>query len=123
MLAKAGGDGTLQLLAAAWEKRLGYRRDELKRKTLLELMWDNRHSTATAVAAILERLHVRAVEIRVRSKNGEGINLTLHRLCDRHEQMMYIVAVESAGRLIDGFSSSDAERRRIMREASSSPTR
>ena len=118
MLAKAGGDGTLQLLAAAWERRLGYRREELKRKTLLELMWGNRQSTAAAVAAIFEPLHMRPVEIRLRCKDGEGVGLTLHRLCDRHQQMMYILAEESAGRLIDGFSSSDAERRLITRESS-----
>ena len=115
MLAKAGCDGTLQLLTSAWERLLGYPRAELEGKTLLKLLWCSRPSTAAAVGAILDERNMGAVDVRVRCRNGEGQCLTLHRLYDRHEQMMYIVAEESAGRLTDGFSSRDGERRGNVR--------
>ena len=118
MLAKAGCDGTLELLTSAWERLLDYRREELEGKTLLQLMWCNQRSAAVAVAAILDELNPGPVDLRVRCRNGKGKYLTLHRLYDRQERMMYIVAEENPGPLTEGFSSRDAERRSIARQAS-----
>lgn len=41
LLAKADFDGTLQLLTSAWERVLGYDREEFKGKTLFQLLWSN----------------------------------------------------------------------------------
>ena len=113
LLAKAGFDGTLQLLTSAWERVLGYPREELNGKTLLDLMWSHR-STATAVAAILDELDMGPVGLRVRCRNGPGKGLTLHRLYDRDERMMYIVAEETSTKRVDVISAR-GERRGAVR--------
>ena len=98
LLAKASFDGTLQLLTSAWERVLGYRREEFNGKTLFDLMW-SQGSAAAAAAAILDERDMGPVGLRVRCGNGRGKGLTLHRLYDRDEHMMYIVAEETpAGR-------------------------
>jgi PAS domain S-box-containing protein len=98
LLATADFDGTLQLLTSGWERLLGYGRQELKGKTLLDLLWSDRRSAAAAVAAILERVAMRPVELRVRCRDGQGKRLRLHRRYDKNEQMIYIVAEEAPGR-------------------------
>lgn len=95
LLAKAGADGTLQLLTSGWERVLGYGREELKRKTLLDLVWRNRCSAATAVAAILDTADMEPVNLRVRCRNGNGKCLKLHRHYDKYERMIYMVGEET----------------------------
>jgi hypothetical protein len=95
LLAKAGFDGTLQLLTSAWERVLGYGREEFKDKTLFHFMWSNPRSTAAATAAIMDELNMGCVDLRLRCGNGRGKCLTLHRLYDKDEHTMYIVAEET----------------------------
>jgi PAS domain-containing protein len=64
MLARAGVDGTLQLLTAGWERVLGYDRAEFMGKNLNQLMWFNRGSAAAAVTAILDEEHLEPVHMR-----------------------------------------------------------
>ena len=99
LLATADFDGTLQLLTSGWERVLGYGREELKDKTLVHLMWSERRGAAAAVAAILDRTDGRAVDVRVRCRNGQGKCLRLNRLYDKREHLMYIVAEEIADNL------------------------
>jgi hypothetical protein len=95
LLARAGFDGTLQLLTSGWERALGYGRQELKGKTLFQLMWSDPRNAAAAVAAILDRLNLGPVDLRVRCRDGLAKCFRLHRQYDKHEHMMYIVAEES----------------------------
>jgi len=95
LLAKAGFDGTLQLLTSAWERVLGYGREEFRDKTLFHFMWSNPRSTAAAAAAIMDELNMGCVDLRLRCGNGRGKCFTLHRLYDKDEHMMYIVAEET----------------------------
>src|SRR6185295_4965869 len=78
LLAKAGGDGTLQFLTSGWERVLGYPREELSRKTLLQLMWSDRRYAASAVAAILNDLDMAPVDVRIRCRNGLAKGFRLH---------------------------------------------
>jgi PAS domain S-box-containing protein len=117
LLAKADFDGTLQLLTSAWERELGYAREELKGKTLFQLMWSNQRSAAAAVAAILDELDMGPVDLRVRCGNGRGKCLTLHRLYDRDRHTMYIVAEESPGSLLGVLLPKHEERRTAARRA------
>jgi len=96
LLARASGDGTLQLLASGWERLLGYRRGEFDGRTLLQLMWSNRRSTAAAVAAILDQRDMAPVEVRIRCRDGRAKSLRLHRRYEEPERLMYIVAEEIA---------------------------
>lgn len=118
LLAKVGFDGTLQLLTAAWERVLGYAREEFKGKTLLDFMWSNPRSAAAAAAAILDELNMGSVDLRLRCGNGRGKCLTLHRLYDKDEHMMYIVAEETPAERVRarlGMICVRAERRGAVR--------
>jgi PAS domain S-box-containing protein len=97
LLATADFDGTLQLLTSGWERVLGYGREELRGKTLVNLMWSDRRGAAAAVAAILDRLNIAPVDIRLRCRDGLAKCFRLHRHYDKHERMMYIVADEMPG--------------------------
>jgi hypothetical protein len=97
LLAKAGFDGTLQLLTSAWERLLGYGRKEFNATTLLHLMWSNPRNAAAAAGAILDHLNMQPIDLRVRCRSGSGKSLRLNRLYDNQERMMYIVAEEIAG--------------------------
>jgi len=96
LLARAGFDGTLQLLTSGWERMLGYRRGEFDGRTLLQLMWSNQRSTAAAVAAILDELDMAPVDVRIRCRDGLAKGFRLHRRYDEPERLMYIVAEEIA---------------------------
>ena len=85
LLATADFDGTLQLLTSGWERMLGYGRQEIEGKTLLDLLWSDHRSAAAAVAAILERVAMGPVELRIRCRNGQGKRLRLHRRFDQQE--------------------------------------
>jgi PAS domain S-box-containing protein len=116
LLATADFDGTLQLLTAGWERVLGYRREELNGKTLGTLMWSDRRAAAAAVAAILDRLGIGPVDVRVRCRDGLGKGLRLHRRYDKHEQMMYLVAEETPGKRTAAWRDG-ADRRAAARPA------
>lgn len=96
LLATADFDGRLQLLTSGWERLLGYQRQELEGKTLVDLLWSDRPHAATTVTAILDPLDMSPVDLRVRCRNGLGKCLRLHRRYDKLEHMMYIVAEETA---------------------------
>lgn len=114
LLATADFDGRLQLLTSGWERLLGYGRQELEAKTLVDLVWSDREHVAMTVAAILDRLDMSPVDLRVRCRNDVGKCLRLHRRYDKHEQMMYLVAEETASR--PGSARRDrAERRAAVR--------
>jgi len=115
LLATADFDGTLQLLTSGWERVLGYGRGELQGKTLAHLLWSDRGATATTVAAILDRLDMRPVDLRMRCRNGRAKCLRLNRLYDRPGHVVRIVAEEIADNL--PAVCVRAERRRAVRHA------
>ena len=114
LLAKAGFDGTLQLLTAGWQRVLGYGREELQGKRLSQLMWADRARAAVAVAAVLDTQDMRPVDVRVRCRNGTGKCIRLHRLHDRREGVMYLAGEETSNCSI-ARRAGDRERRRAAR--------
>jgi len=92
LLAAAGFDGALQLLTSGWERALGYGREELRGKTLMELMGGDPRGAAAATAAILDTRADAPVEVRMRHRDGRFRPFRLHRRYDRDEHMMYLVA-------------------------------
>jgi hypothetical protein len=93
LLASAGFDGKLQLLTSGWERVLGYGREELRGKSLLQLLAGNT-SAAAAIAAILDILNLAPVELKMRCGNGLCKDFRLHRHYDRDEHVMYVLADE-----------------------------
>jgi len=110
LLAIADFDGTLQLLTSGWERVLGYGREEFKGKTLLHLMWSNESSASAAVAAILDRLNMGPVNLRVPCRSGLGKCFRPHRYYDTRAHIMRIVAEETVDTPTDVLP--DRERRR-----------
>ncbi len=96
LLASAGFDGKLQLLTSAWERVLGYGREELRGKSLLQLLCRD-GGAAAPVAAILDVLDLAPVDLKMRCRNGLCKDFRLHRHYDRDEHVMYVVADEVAG--------------------------
>jgi hypothetical protein len=94
LLASAEFDGTLHFLTSGWERVLGYRQGELQGSTLARLLWSDRCATAAAVAAILDKLDTRPVDLRIRCRNGRAKCLRLNRLYDKPGHHMRIVGEE-----------------------------
>jgi hypothetical protein len=102
LLAKAHLNGTLELLTAAWESALGYGREELRCKTLCQLMASDETAGATAVAAILDDTSAEPVDLTLRCRGGEAKCLRLHRRFDPHTRKVFIVAEERITMLAAG---------------------
>lgn len=96
LLARVNSNGTLELLTAAWERLLGYGRQEFVGKTLRQLMRASRTAAARTVAAILDERNMDPVELTVRSRGGEAKCLRLHRRHDAYTSKMFIVAEETS---------------------------
>jgi hypothetical protein len=95
MLASATFDGTLELLTAAWGRTLGYGREELKRKTLGDLMACDAPVTTAMVAHILDEHDAEPVTVVLRCRDGRGRSFDLHRRHDRDGRKVYLVAEET----------------------------
>jgi hypothetical protein len=95
-LLTAYGDGTLELLTAAWERFLGYGRHEFEGKMLRQLTGFGETAAASMVVAILDERHMRPVDLTLRSRAGEEKYLRLHRRLDPHTRRIFIVAEETA---------------------------
>jgi hypothetical protein len=93
LLAKAHFDGTLEFLTAAWERVLGYGRNEFDGKTLCHLM-DSDKNAAAAVAAILDERSMAPVDLTLRCRGGKSRSLRLHRRLDAYTRSVFIVAEE-----------------------------
>jgi len=96
LLARATYNGTLEFLTAAWERLLGYGREEFASKTLRHLLRSNKPATARVVAAILDEGNMEPIELTVRCRRGEAKRLRLHRRFDAYSRKMYILAEETA---------------------------
>jgi hypothetical protein len=95
MLARANFDGTLELLTAAWGRALGYGREELKRKTLGDLMCCGAPATTATVAHILDEHDANSVKVTLHCRDGRGKNFDLHRRHDPHGHKVYLMAEET----------------------------
>ena len=93
LLARAHFDGSLELLTAAWERFLGYGRNELRCKTLCQVLGTDERPGA-AVAAILDERSTQPVDLHLRCRDGREKALRLHRRYDPYERAMFIVAEE-----------------------------
>lgn len=110
LLARADIDGTLELLTAAWERVLGYGRDEFKGKTLRQIIWSSKTAAADTVAAILDERNMDPVDLTVRCRGGEAKCFRLHRRLDAYAHKMFIVAEETPPSRSSDISGSEAPR-------------
>ena len=92
LLAKASFNGTFELLTAAWERALGYGREEIVGKTLGKLMRSGQ--PGTVVAAILDEGNTDPVDLTLRCRGGGAKRFKLHRRFDHYLREVFIVAEE-----------------------------
>jgi PAS domain S-box-containing protein len=116
LLARAGLDGTLQLLTSGWARALGYASDELDGKMLRHLMWSDARRAAAAAVAILDEQNMQSVELRVRCGDGAAKSFRLHRHYDSYEHIMYFMAEETVAKPA-AASTGRIERRATVRQA------
>jgi len=93
LLARASFRGTLEFLTAAWERALGYGRQEINGKTLGKLMRSGR--PAAVVAAILDERNADPVDLTLRCRSGAAKRFRLHRRIDDYLRQVFIVAEET----------------------------
>jgi PAS domain-containing protein len=98
LLARAHSEGRLDLLTAAWERVLGYDRQQLTARTLSQLMGCGKAAAATVVAAILDPEDTAPVDVEIHCKDGRRKSLRLHRRIDDYDGRIYIVADERASK-------------------------
>ena len=107
LLAKASFNGTFKLLTAAWERVLGYGREEMAGKTLGKLMRSGQ--PATVVAAILDEGNADPVDLTLRCRGGAAKRFTLHRRFDDYLREVFIVAEETHSTVVHEAQSGDDE--------------
>ena len=98
LLAKASFNGTFKLLTAAWERVLGYGREEIAGKTLGKLMRSSR--PAAVVAAILDERNADPVDLTLSCRGGAAKRFRLHRRVDDYLREVFIVAEETSSALV-----------------------
>ena len=112
LLAKATFHGTLELLTAAWERTLGYGRQEITGKTLSKLLRSGR--PAAVVAAILDERNADPVDLTLRCRGGEAKRFRLHRRFDGYLREVFIVAEHLRSSVVlDAQAAQDDPARRL----------
>ena len=95
MIARTQPSGEFELLsAAAWAGALGYALDELRGKSLCELMPLEKPAAGELVAALLNNKDVRSLEITLRCKDERRKFFRFHRRFDPYQEAIYVVADE-----------------------------
>jgi hypothetical protein len=98
LLARASFRGTLEFLTAAWERALGYGRQEISGKSLSKLLRSGR--PAAVVAAILDERNPDPVDLTLRCRSGAAKRFRLHRRVDDYLREVFIVAEERKSSLV-----------------------
>lgn len=98
MLARLRPGGIFELLSSsAWARALGYLPEELRGKSLRELM-PLEKPAGEIVAALLDTSAVEPLDVTLRCKDQRRKRFRFHRRFDPHEEMVFLVAEEvSAG--------------------------
>ena len=103
MMARVQRAGIFELLSAkAWARTLGYALDELRGKSLCELMPLERRAADEVVAALLDEKAVHALEVTLQCKDQRRKYFRFHRRFDPHGEAIYVVADEVPENVAEG---------------------
>lgn len=95
MMARTQPTGEFELLsAAAWARALGYAMDELRGKSLCDLMPLEKPAAGEVVAALLNNKDVGSLEVTLRCKDERRKFFRFHRRFDPYQDAIYVVADE-----------------------------
>jgi PAS domain S-box-containing protein len=103
MMARVRPCGTFELLsAAAWARTLGYTPEELRGKSLCELMPLEKRAADEVVAALLDENDVQSLlQVTLRCKDDRRKSFRFHRRFDPYGDAIYLVADEVSGDVAD----------------------
>ncbi len=96
LLARARGNGKLELLTAEWGRLLGYEAGELEERTLSQLLGCSERAAQPIVAALLDEHNMEPVKLTLQCRHGGGRDFRLHRHLDVAAHELYVVAEEIA---------------------------
>jgi hypothetical protein len=95
LLARVWPSGLFELLsAAAWQRALGYRPDELSGRPLRELMQLDTRAADNIVAALLDETDALPLEVTLWCKDKRRKRFRLHRRFDAYDRSAFVVADE-----------------------------
>jgi PAS domain S-box-containing protein len=94
LLGLAGFDGKLKFLSPAWEKLLGYHREDLLDRPLCELMQHERPVAVALVDRLLTEDSVERMEFGLRCQDGTCKWFLWHRRFDSEHQAMFIAGYD-----------------------------
>jgi len=94
LLGVAGLDGKLKFLSPAWEKLLGYHRDELQDRPLCDLMQHERPVAVALVDRLLGEDSFERMEFGLRCKDGTCKWFLWNRRFDPQNDAMFIAAYD-----------------------------
>ena len=105
MMARVQRGGIFELLsAAAWARTLGYALDELRGKSLCELMPLEKRAADEVVDVLLDEKDVQSpVEVTLRCKDERRKYFRFHRRFDPHGDAIYVIADEVLEDLADDY--------------------
>lgn len=95
MLARVRPGGVFELLtAAAWSAALGYAPDELRGRSLRDLMQLANPAAGEVVSALFDDAGAQALDVKLRCKDERRKSFRLHRRFDAYEEALFVVAEE-----------------------------
>ena len=96
MMARVQPGGIFELLSpAAWARTLGYELDELRGKSLCELMPLEKHAAGEVVDVLLDEKNVQSLlQVTLRCKDERRKRFSLYRRFDAYEGSVFVVADE-----------------------------
>jgi len=95
MMARVSSSGIFELLsAAAWAEALGFGLEELRGKTLSELIPLGRPAAGKVVAALLDKKDAQPLHVTLRCKDERRKSFRFYRRFDPYQDAIYVVADE-----------------------------
>ena len=95
MMARVHSSGIFELLsAAAWAEALGFGLEELRGKTLSELIPLGKPAAGQVVAALLDKKDAQPLHVTLRCKDERRKSFRFHRRFDPYQDAIYVVADE-----------------------------
>lgn len=96
LLARIRADGRFELLSAAWEGALGFRREELDGRSLFALLPFDEASVRALLRRITDPREPEPLVFEVRCKSAGSLRLRWHRRFDDYAETVYIAGERAA---------------------------
>jgi PAS domain S-box-containing protein len=107
LLATVGADGRIKFLNRAWETVMGFVPDELRSRSLREILPLEREAADAVVSVLLDRACYAPVETSIRSRSGVIKRILWHKRFEPNDAAMYLAGEEIDPRAENGAGGSE----------------